>query len=174
MTSSDTGDYSDITSFDPVALDDLQNPLVRQAVAYWRSVCKGRRFPARDDLEPRALAPFRPYMILLKVVEGGADFEYRFVGAMQAKAYTHVVEGRRMKDMTALSPLYGPPVFAGYQFIQKHGIAFALRGWAGKDYTAANFAYFESVTLPLGSNDKVEHLAIFSAYAPRGLTPTHH
>jgi hypothetical protein len=172
MSVSDTGEYSDITSFEPVALDDLQNPVVRQAVAYWRSLCGNRRFPSRDELDPRELAPLRPHMILLRVIDDGADFEYRFMGAVQAKAYTFPVEGRRMKEMAAKSPHYGGPVFAGYQYIQQNGIAFALRGWAGRDYVAANFAYFESVTLPLGSDDKVDHLAVFSAYAPRGLQPT--
>jgi hypothetical protein len=170
--SHNAGDYSEVTSFEPVALDDLENPLVRQAVAYWRSLCGVRRFPARDALEPRALVPFQSHMILLKVVDDGADFEYRFVGAAQAAAYTFPVQGRRMKEMMTLSPDFGPPVFAGYRYLQQCGTPFALRGWAGKDYIAANFAYTESVTLPLGArDDHVDHLVIFSAYVPRGFKP---
>ena len=166
----DHSDYSEITSFEPVGLDDLQNPLVRQAVAYWQAQRRGRRFPARDDLDQRALIPFRRHMILLKVVEDGADFEYRFVGEAQAQAYSHKVQGRRMSEMMTRSPDFGPSIFAGYQFIQKTGTPFALRGWAGNDYTAANFSYFESVTLPLGrADDDVDHLVLFSAYVPRGL-----
>jgi hypothetical protein len=167
-----TLDYSEVTSFEPVALDNLENPLVRQAVAYWRSLCGARRFPARDDLAPRALVPFQRHMILLRVIDDGADFEYRFVGEAQAAAYTHPVQGRRMSEMAALSPDFGPPVFAGYRYIQQSGTPFALRGWAGKDYVAANFAYTESVTLPLGvRDDHVDHLVIFSAYVPRDVKP---
>jgi hypothetical protein len=167
----DTGDYSEITSFEPVALEDLQNPLVRQAVTYWRSLCGSRRYPEHRDLDPRTLSPFHRHMILLKVVDGGADFEYRFVGEIQRTAYTKPVSGKRMSETLAGSP-FGPAIFSGYQYIQKSGITYALRGWAGKDYKAANFAYFESVTLPLGPDDAtVDHLIVFSAYAPRHLKP---
>ena len=165
------GEYSDVTLFEPVALDDLENPLVVQAVAYWRSLCRGRRFPARSDLDSRALAPFQSHMILLKVIGDGEDFEYRFVGAVQAEAYARTVQGKRMRAM-AEETQAGPSVFAGYQYIQRTGIPFALRGWAGKDYTAANFQYCESVALPLGdSDDKVDHMVIFSAYVPRTIKP---
>ena len=40
-------DYSDVTSLEPIMLDEVENPLVAQAVAYWRSLCRGRRYPAR-------------------------------------------------------------------------------------------------------------------------------
>jgi hypothetical protein len=170
MTSTDPGDYLDITSFEPVALDDLQNPLVQQAVAYWRARCGQRRFPAREDLDQRALLPFQPHMILLKAIDGGNDFEYRFVGEAQRRAYLRPYEGRRISDPANTSP-YSQVFFAGYRCIQKSGTPFAIRGWAGKDFTSATFAYFESVVLPLGTtDDNVDHLAIFSAYAPRSMT----
>jgi hypothetical protein len=171
--SHDPADFSEFTSFAPVALDDLQNPLVRKAVGYWRSLSGARRYPARDDLDPRALVPFQPYMILIKVIGDGDDFEYRFVGEVQAKAYAHPFTGRRLSDPANPSP-YSKLFFAGYQQIQKSGVPFAIRGWAGKDFTATNFAYFESVALPLGPDDNhVDHIAVFSAYAPRNLKPVH-
>lgn len=167
----DSGDYSDKTLFEPVALEDLQNPLVRDAVAFWRSLCGSRRFPAHGDLDPRALSRFQSHMILLKVIEDGADFEYRFVGEVQREAYVRPYVGRRLTDPANVSP-YNEPFLAGYRFIQKHGTPFALRGWAGKDFTFSKFAYFESVALPLGpDDDHVDHIVIFSAYAPRDLKP---
>lgn len=168
---SDSGEYPDITSFAPVALDDLENPLVRRAVGYWRTLSGTRRFPAREDLDPRTLVPFQPYMIMLKVIDGGADFEYRFVGETQRMAYLRPYTGRRMSDPANVSP-YSKVFFTAYQCIQKTGTPFAIRGWAGKDFACATFAYFESVVLPLGpDNEHVDHLVIFSAYAPRDLKP---
>jgi len=162
-----SSDYSHVTSFEPVALDELENPLVVKAVAYWRSLCRGRRFPARNDLNPRALSPFQSHMVLLKVIDGGADFEYRFVGEAQADAYNRPVQGRRMSELAAESDT-GPAIFAGYRHIQRSGEPFALRGWAGKVYARANFVYCESVALPLGdTNDMVDHLIVFSAFVPR-------
>jgi hypothetical protein len=167
--SHDSPDNPDITSFAPVALDELENPLVRRAVGYWRTLSGKRRYPAREDLDTRDLVPFQPYMILLKVIDGGADFEYRFVGETQCMAYERPYSGRRLSNPANVSP-YSKAFFTAYQCIQKSGTPFAIRGWAGKDFTFATFAYFESVVLPLGPDDKhVDHLMIFSAYAPRDL-----
>jgi len=172
MPSASHDEYPGFTSFEPVALDELENPLVVEAVAYWRGLCRGRRFPARTDLDQRALEPFQSHMILLKVVGDGEDFEYRFVGSAQVKAYARQIEGKRMKALAETSPGFGPAVFAGYVYIQKTGMPFAIRGWAGEDYVSANFLYCESVTLPLGDRDDfVDHLAVFSAYVPRGMEP---
>lgn len=162
--------YTGVTSLEPVALDDLSNPHVTQAVAYWRSLCRGRRYPARNDLDPRALSPIQRHMILVKVTEDGADFEYRMVGELQAQAYTRPIQGKFLSELAADSPVYGSAIFAGYVYIQKTGEPFALRGWVGKDYGYGNFCYCESVTLPLGpTDDWVDHLLIFSAFAPREL-----
>lgn len=169
VASSDFCENPDITSFDPVALDDLENPLVRRAVGYWRTLAGTRRYPAREDLDQRTLVPFQPYMILLKAVDDGADFEYRFVGETQSMAYERPYSGRRLSDPANVSP-YSAVFLKAYQYIQKSGTPFAIRGWAGKDFTFATFAYFESVVLPLGPDDEhVDHLIIFSAYAPRDL-----
>lgn len=171
-TRPDTRDYSEVTSLEVVTLDRLENALLRRAVAYWQSLCKARRFPAWDDLDPRELAPFRRHMILLKVIDGGADFEYRFVGEVQRQAYVHSYAGRRMSQPANLSP-YTTPFLSGYRWIQSSGNPFAMRGWAGKDFTFSKFAYFESVAVPLGpDDDHVDHIVVFSAYAPRDLKPS--
>lgn len=163
-------EYSEFTSFEVVPLDDLQNPLLRQAVAYWRSVCGTRRFPAREDLDPRELAPLRSHMILIKVLNNGADFEYRFVGEVQLRAYSRPYAGQQL-SRPANPSIYSEAFFTGYQYIQQSGNTFAMRGWAGKDFTYSNFVYFETVVLPLGpSDDEVDYIAVFSAYAPRDLT----
>jgi hypothetical protein len=171
MAITDSGDHPEITSLEALSLDDLENTLLRKAVAYWRSLCRDRRFPAWDDVDPRDLVPLRHHLIVLKVIDGGADFEYRVVGEMQRRAYVHPYVGRRISQPANRSP-YNAWFFAGYQYIQKSGTPFALRGWAGKDFTDSTFAYFETLALPLGPNDgQVDHIMVFSAYAPRDLKP---
>ena len=172
--SHDSHDAPGYTSLEPVALSDLKNPLVRGAVVLWHSLCNDRRFPAHADLDPRMLASFQDYMILLKVIEGGEDFEYRFVGKNQAQAYKYPVEGYLITQTLERSSKYGPMIFAGYRYIQQSGIPFAMRGWVGEDYVTANFSYFETVALPLGpSDDYVDYIVVFSAFAPRDLNPVH-
>ena len=39
-----------------ISVDEVANGLVQRAVAYWRSLCGARRFPARSDLTLRGLA----------------------------------------------------------------------------------------------------------------------
>jgi hypothetical protein len=62
-------------TFDPAS---LRAQRLRQAFAYWRQKCAGRRMPARADLDPTEIPELLPWVILVDVLPG--DFRYRLIG----------------------------------------------------------------------------------------------
>ena len=158
----------DITSVHPVTLDDLENIVVRQGAEYWLSLRRGRRYPARKDLSPRDMQTLLRNLVLVKVIDGGKDFEYRIVGEAQAQAYGWRLQGRRVSHIAAERPAYGHHVLGSYRHVRDYGEPLAVRAQMGGDFPYLKFVYCEHAVLPLGNNDSaVDHLLIFSSYIPR-------
>lgn len=158
---------SDITSLERVPLDGLENPAVRKGADYWGRRRGHRRFPAYEDIHPRDFVAILPNTLLIKVVDGGTDFEFRIVGEVQERTYALPFAQKRLSEMADTSPVYG---FALQGFFG-HIVAFrepvALRGQLGAGFSNVTFGYFESLFLPLGANDdSVDYLLGFSAYGP--------
>jgi hypothetical protein len=156
-------DIPDYTAVHAVALDELDSAVLKLAAEYWRSRLNGRRFPARGDLQPRDLAGILRDMVLVKIIEGGADYEYRIVGDAQAQAYTVPLQGRRISEISVAAPWFGHIAAFTYEYVRRSGEPVAMRGGVGHEFPEARFVYHESVFLPLGTNDDaVDHLLIVS------------
>jgi hypothetical protein len=76
---------------------DEATPLLRQAHAYWDGRRRGRRMPARADIDPLDILPLLPHVILMDVLRDAKpgwplDFRYRLLGtrvdAMMNARYT--------------------------------------------------------------------------------------
>lgn len=74
--------------------------LIEEIVAYWESKRAGRLAPRRADIDPTEIPRLLPYLFMLDVLDGGADFRYRLIG-------THITEGMG-RDVTGkkISELY--------------------------------------------------------------------
>jgi len=154
-------DTPDQTAVHAVALDELDSLVLKLAAEYWRSLCNGRRFPARADLHPRDMAGFLRDLFLVRIIDGGADYEYRIVGDAQAQAYTVPLKGRRISEIAVAAPWFGHIAAFTYEYVRRSGEPLALRGGVGREFPEAKFVYHESVFLPLGaSDDAVDHLLI--------------
>jgi len=161
-------DDPDITSIERITLDELESPVVKQGANYWSALRGTRRFPSRKDLHPRDVASVLPHMVLIKVIDGGDDFEYRIVGEVQAQAYGHRLQGRRVSQIAAERPAYGHHVRGAYRNICESGEPIAVRGQIGSDFTYLKYTYCEHIALPLSNDDKnVDHILIFSTYVAR-------
>ena len=153
----------DHTAVHTVALDELDSPVLKLAADYWRSLRGGRRFPAREDLRPRDMTGFLRDMALVKVIDGGADYEFRIVGDAQAQAYSIPLQGRRISEISVTAPWFTQIATITYDYVRRSGEPLALRGGIGREFPEAKFVYNENVFLPLGaSNDAVDHLLIVS------------
>jgi hypothetical protein len=161
-------EIGDITSVHPIMLDELENPIVKQGVDYWLSLRRGRRYPARKDLSPHDMIALLRNVVLVKVIDGGKDFEYRIAGEAQEQAYGWRLQGRRVSQVAAEKPAYGHHVLGSYRHVRESGEPLTVRAQIGSNFPYLKFVYCEHVVLPLGDDDSaVDHLLIFSAYVPR-------
>jgi hypothetical protein len=56
-------------------------PRGESALAYWQTLRRGRRIPARVDLDPTEIPKLLPGVILVEVEREPLDFRYRLVGS---------------------------------------------------------------------------------------------
>ncbi|HEY2446478.1 MAG TPA: PAS domain-containing protein [Rhizomicrobium sp.] len=68
----------------------------RQALAYWRTLCGDRTMPMRQELVPRDMRAFLPFVNLVDVVADPAAFDYcvRLEGQHARDLHGHVASGR--------------------------------------------------------------------------------
>ena len=155
---------SDITSFERIALDELESPVVRRGVAYWNILRGERRFPAREEVHPRDIVSLLKNVLLIRVLDGGADFEFRIVGDAQAQTYALPFAGKRLGDMRGTCPPYGYILNGLFQHVTQFGEPVALRGHFGAGFANLKIAYCETVMLPLGLGEAVDHIIGFTAF----------
>jgi hypothetical protein len=151
-----------------IALDAVESGPVRDAIAYWQGLCGTRRFPARTDVSPRDMRGFLRNICLLRVIDGGADYEYRILGDAHVLAYGFSMQGRRLSDVDVEAPDHGPVLRKLYDRVVRKGEPYALRGWIVRDEQQKNYIYSESLFAPLGDGDVVDHVFNASVYVPRG------
>ena len=90
-----------------ITLDELQNPIVCEALATWERMRQGRRMPSRADMGPRAMRGFLKHAALIQVVDGGQDFRYRVVGDAVIIQQGLALNGITTADLDARIPGYG-------------------------------------------------------------------
>jgi len=148
----------------PEALDSIS---VSQAVRYWMNLKGERRYPSRQDIALRDMTPFLRNVVLIRVVDEGADFEYRIAGDAHVQAHGLNFQGMRVSQVEMLAPERGKKTRATYEYVRLLGEPFAVRGWVGRDAPDSKFCYYETAFLPLGSDGEVDHILVVTAYAPR-------
>jgi hypothetical protein len=149
------------------SIDDAKAPCVQKGVAYWRSLCGQRRFPARADLTLRGMAPILPHSVIIEVIDRGADYEYRYVGDIQRQAFKTYFKGIRVTQIEAVAPRLGGVLRAAYEHLRSTGMPFIVRGEIDPDLPSSMFLYHETAFLPLGADDgTVDHLLIVGVQVP--------
>jgi hypothetical protein len=150
------------------SLDELVTPPVRFGVDYWCKLRGTRRFPARGDLQFRALAGMLRTMSLLRVLDGGADFEHRFVGDAQVRAFNVVLQNRKFSEIAKEAPQLIAISRPHFLHVVESRSPLGLKGRTGLDADAVAFTEVEEVFLPFGDSDAaVDHIAVFSSYSLR-------
>lgn len=74
-------------------------PLLAEILAYWERKCAGRWAPRRADIDPTELPAHLPNLMLIDVLEGGADFRFRLIGTAIVEDMGRDSTGRRMSEL---------------------------------------------------------------------------
>lgn len=62
------------------AAADLEQPVLRDLLAYWEALPGGPRFPLASAIDPLQMRTVLGLVMLLEPVDGGRDFRYRVYG----------------------------------------------------------------------------------------------
>jgi len=143
---------------DLLPLSSLGSELVRTGVSYWRQLAARNRFPERASLMSCLSPQLRDHAILVEALDGGADYEYRQVGAAMLGAFNEDFTSKRLSVVTTTEPRFGLGLRMVYEMVRASGEPMAYRGWVGRDMRGAAFVHHESAVLPLGEDGVVDHL----------------
>jgi PAS domain len=152
-----------------LTLDEAESATVRQVAEYWRSLKAARRFPSRADLAPRDLKRLLRHISLLRVVEGGTDYEFRILGDVQVQAYGETFVNMKLSEVAVRHPRFAAGLKIFYDGVRMGRDAFGYRGWIGRDMPDTKYGYHEIAFFPLGpSEDVVDHILVAGVYVLRG------
>jgi len=153
-----------------IPLGDVESDIVRDAISYWQDLRGSRRFPRRDEIQPRDIRGLLRHICLLKVVDGGADYEYRVIGDAHVIAYGFSMQGKRLSEFDQYSPgHHGSVLKRLYDRVVRKGEPYALRGWIERSESQRRYIYSESLFAPLGDGTDVDHVFNVSVYVPRDM-----
>jgi hypothetical protein len=147
-----------------IDLDDLHSEPLKAGAEWWRAARGSRPFPAREDLKPRQIRGLLPHMSLLKVIDGGADFEHRIVGDVMVQAFNVRLQHRRFSELAHDSPEFIERCFTIFRMVVTSGEPLAWRAVEDGATAPLVFEQAEVVLLPLG-HEKVDHLLGFYCHA---------
>jgi hypothetical protein len=152
------------TGFEVVSLDALTCTPARRGLAIWRLLRASRRFPSRTDLKPRNIADIMPFLSIVMVIDGGRDFENRFVGDAVVRAHDVPINHRRFSDVAKDMPALMYGLLPLFRRVVETGEPLAYRGITGHDMMHVVYTDFEGVLLPFGPSDElVDHILYVGA-----------
>jgi hypothetical protein len=142
--------------FIPIAM--IEDKIVRAGHAYWVQKCAGRRFPTRSEIAPREIKSMLSHVMLLKVLEGGADYEFRIAGEETTRVHRKSFQNMRMSEVEKNFPRFNPSNRIAVDRVQRSGQPLARQFVYALDENTVHFR--ESVLLPFGTGDQVDHILI--------------
>jgi len=144
---------------------DIQSAQLRKAFDLWTKLKGSRPFPPRSEISPRDLADFLRNIVLVRVLDGGNEFQFRIVGDAIVLAQGQAFQGLTTAEIEVRLPGYGKMVKRAYQRVYTDRKPLLLRGWFEHPSTQRAF-FHETLGLPLGPDaETVDHILVVAAYA---------
>ncbi|MEC9347850.1 MAG: PAS domain-containing protein [Pseudomonadota bacterium] len=134
----------------------LAHPLLVRLGRYWRSCRDGDRLPARVAIDPAAIVPVLPHVILIDV-HGAGQYRYRLVGTSVADRFGHDVTGEPV-DKSWLGPDW-PAVRRDFDYVVQQRRPCMTRGTMRLSGEIAPVAY-RRLLLPLASDGETVDVLI--------------
>jgi hypothetical protein len=158
----------DQSSGEIITVPQLEAEPVRDAVARWQALRGADPWPVAPDV---VMAPVSANIILVKVMDQGADYQYLRVGEALVAGFGEDFSGQCLSEIEQTHPRFGIGLRMLYEMVRAGGEPLCYRGWAGQDMPGAQFIYYESAVLPFG-NSHVDHILVISMLVLRdGLRP---
>jgi hypothetical protein len=106
---------------------------------------------------------------LVRVLDGGEDYEFRIIGDAHLRAYGSNYMGKHMRDIIAVAPKFGRLLRASFDLVRTTGRPHAFRGLVGYDTPDSRFSAFETCYLPFGEGPAaVDYIMNAASYTLRG------
>jgi hypothetical protein len=146
-----------------IALDELRNPVVREALETWLRLRKDRRMPSRADMTPRAMKGFLKYMTLAQALDGGRNFYFRVSGDQVNIQQGMVLQGMTTDEIDTRVPGYGAQLARLYARALRRREVCAYRGLYFRPSDKHTFSH-ESIMAPLADDgEHADHLIVVAA-----------
>jgi hypothetical protein len=148
-----------------VAMDQLSSATLRKGLDLWTRKRGARRFPSRADMQPRDMAEFLRQVVLVRVLPGAEDFQFRVVGDAIAQAQGASYQGLTLSEIDRLRPGYGDALGRAYRSVCRWGEPTLYRGSVVAILGEKAITH-ESLLLPLSDNGvMVDHILLVAVYS---------
>jgi len=77
----------------------LMLPELERLYRFWDAKRAGRAAPARRDLAMEELKPWLGHLLVIEVIDGGADFVYRVYGTAISAFFGNDLTGKRLNEV---------------------------------------------------------------------------
>ena len=152
-----------------IGLEQIDSLILRQIADHWNGLRGYRLFPSRDDFKPVNLRRLLRHITLLRVIDGGADYQFRVMGDVQVQAFGENFSNRMLSDVAVLHPKFAEGLKLFYEGVRMGRQPVAYRGWIGRDMPETKYSFHEVIYLPLGESDvAVDHIVAAGVYVGRG------
>src|ERR1700744_5488197 len=149
----------DESSGEIITVPQLEAEPVREAVERWQTLRGSEPYPGAPDA---VMAPVSANIILVKVLDQGADYQYLRVGEALVAGFGEDFSGQCLSEIEQTNPRFGIGLRMLYEMVRAGGEPLCYRGWAGQDMPGAQFIYYESAVLPFGQPPRVDHILVIS------------
>jgi hypothetical protein len=134
-------------------VSDIEQEIPKLGVDYWRTLRRERKYPSRADVNPRGLGRLLRNTMLIGVIGGGKDYEFRVVGDAPVVALGNNFQGRHLSELDHIGNMRGETCRRLYGAVVKSGEPRAIRGCMASNLRMQIPIQCEGVFLPLGPDE---------------------
>lgn len=127
-------------------LKELEEPLCKDMLAYWKELRGERDMPHHSEIDPVRFARHMPNLLMVQVNWEPFDLTYRLLGGDVVNAHGANFRGQRVLDCRSHTGRFNEVLFRFYQFVAEARRPYAVTGTM--EYTGRGRVEVEAVYLP--------------------------
>jgi hypothetical protein len=137
----------------------LAHPILSSLKAYWDEKRGSRPMPARADLRPADMREHLPWIVLIDVLHGGAEFRYRLIGTLITQYFKTDSTGQTVTEAWASQ---GEEGVQGVLSILRSTIQnkVVMRCYGETGWNTIGLENFDSVYLPLSDDGETVNMIL--------------